>query len=337
MAACRPSPSTFPSGWNLAVRSGRCTRKHPLLPAENAEIDYAATISEVRSSWNGAFFFVEEDPDNNIIGLRRPQIGAVHAVHMHWTVSESVATIVMPTGTGKTETMLSILVSMNCDKLLVIVPTDALRTQLAEKFLTLGVLKLPGSAVLKPGAKTPVVCTLQHIPSNPDEVDRIFSRAQGIVTTSHITGQCDSAVQERMAVHCPYLFIDEAHHAEAPTWNAFKERFRDRRILQFTATPYREDGRPLDGNIIFKYPLKLEQEQGYFAPIRFEPVVEFNTKRVDRAIAEKAIEQLRQDQDKGHIHMARVEDTVRARAVYEIYSQYTEFNPVQLHTGIKSV
>jgi superfamily II DNA or RNA helicase len=53
-----------------------------------------------------------------------------------------------------------------------------------------------------------------------------------------------------MATHCPYLFIDEAHHAEAPTWIAFKEQFRGRRVLQFTATPFREDGRPLDGDII---------------------------------------------------------------------------------------
>ena len=84
-------------------------------------------------------------------------------------------------------------------------------------------------------------------------------------------------------------------------------------------------------------PLKLAQQEGYFAPIRFEPVVEFNTKRVDRAIAARAVERLRLDRDKGHILMARVEDVNRAKAVYEIYSQFAEFNPVQLHTGIKSV
>jgi len=310
--------------------------KHPLLPLDGADPDYAQRISEILDSWNGAFSFVEEDPTRNVIGLRRPQIGAVHAAHTHWIVSESPATIVMPTGTGKTETMLSILVSMKCQKLLVIVPTDALRTQLAQKFLTLGVLKIPGCAVLKEGTKTPIVCMLQHIPSTPGEVDRIFTSSQVIVTTSQIAGQCEQAVQERMAHHCPYLFIDEAHHAEAPTWSAFKERFRSRRILQFTATPFREDGRPLDGDIIFKYPLKLAQQEGYFAPIRFESVVEFNTKRVDRAIATKAIERLRLDRDKGHILMARVEDVSRAKVVYEIYSQYAEFNPVQLHTGIKS-
>jgi hypothetical protein len=35
--------------------------------------------------------------------------------------------------------------------------------------------------------------------------------------------------------------------------------------------------------------------------------------------------------------MARVEDVARANAVFEIYKEFEEFNPVQLHTGIKSV
>jgi superfamily II DNA or RNA helicase len=188
----------------------------------------------------------------------------------------------MPTGTGKTEVMLSILVSAPCPKLLVGVPTDALRTQIAEKFLTLGVLKEPGCPVLAERAQCPVVGTLQHIPRNVSEVDELFGNCQVVVTTSSIAGQCDSAVQERMAHHCSHLFIDEAHHAEAPTWSAFKERFKARRMLQFTATPLREDGRTLDGEIVFKYPLKKAQQEGYFKPIRFCPVLEFNAKRSEQ-------------------------------------------------------
>jgi hypothetical protein len=113
----------------------------------------------------------------------------------------------MPTGTGKTETMLSVLVSGGCPKLLVVVPTDALRAQLADKFLTLGILATAGSAVLRAEAKCPIVCTLQHIPRTPEQVDDVFSRSQVILTTSSIAGQCSGPVQERMAYHCPYLFI----------------------------------------------------------------------------------------------------------------------------------
>jgi superfamily II DNA or RNA helicase len=139
--------------------------------------------------------------------------------------------------------MIAILVSAICPKLLVVVPTDALRTQIAEKFLRLGILKDSGCAVLTESAKYPTVGMLQHIPQTTSEVDEFFSRCQVIVTTSSIAGQCERAVQDRVAHHCPYLFIDEAHHAEAPTWSAFKERFNGRRVLQFTATPFREDGK----------------------------------------------------------------------------------------------
>jgi superfamily II DNA or RNA helicase len=311
--------------------------RHPLQNRFRAgTFDYGREMEEVLESWSGGFSYVQEDAAHDIKGLRGPQIGAVHAVHAHWSVSDAPGTIVMPTGTGKTDAMLSILVSVLCPKLLVIVPTDALRTQIAEKFLTLGILKEPGCTILRQGVKYPIVGVLQHIPRSAAEVDDIFGRCQVIVMTSSIAGQCDTTVQNRMSHHCPYLFIDEAHHAEAPTWSAFKERFKGRRVLQFTATPFREDGKPLDGDIIFKYPLKKAQQEGYFKPIHFRPVVEFNRKRSDAAIATKAIEQLRADFDKGHVLMARVENVARAKDIFELYNQHPEFKPVQLHTGIKS-
>ena len=102
-------------------------------------IDYEKCVQDVIESWRGSFSFLEEDPKGQVRGLRPPQIGAIHAVHAHWVLTSHAATIVMPTGTGKTETMLSILVSKRCPRLLVIVPTDALRTQIADKFLTLGI------------------------------------------------------------------------------------------------------------------------------------------------------------------------------------------------------
>ena len=308
--------------------------RHPAIQAEKT--DFAAAISEIQESWRNSFSFVEEDPAQSIVGLRKPQIGALHAVHAHWTVSDDVATTVMPTGTGKTDTMISILVSAACDKILVVVPTDALRTQIAEKFLSLGILKAPGSTIIADTTSFPFVCLLRQVPQSVDEVDKVAKRSQVIVTTSHIAGLCKRDVQERLAHHCSHLFIDEAHHAEAPTWKSFKERFRRRRILQFTATPFREDGRPLDGKLIFNYPLRKAQEEEYFKPIRFEPVIEFNPQKADAAIAEKAIEQLRADFDKGHILMARVGTVSRAREVFALYERFPEFNPVELHTGIQS-
>lgn len=315
------------------LRTGRWLR-HPLL---STTFDPAQTIAKTLASWRGAFSYVAENPDSGVVGLRPPQLGAIHAVHAHWAISDTPATVVMPTGTGKTETMLALLISQGCERLLVIVPTDALRTQLAEKFLTLGILKSPDCHVLATAAQRPIVCTLGHIPRSPNEVEATFSRAHVVVTTSSIAGRATPEVQRAMANLFPYLFIDEAHHVAAPTWTTFKDKFKTSKIVQFTATPFREDGKRIDGKIVFNYPLKKAQAEDYFRPISFKRVVEFNQTRSDAAIAREAIEQLREDSDKGHILMARVDTVERAREVFPLYESYEEFAPVQLHTGIKSV
>src|SRR5690606_31530839 len=120
-------------------------------------------------------------------GLRRPQIGALYTALAHWSVSEEPATIVMPTGTGKTETMLALLVCARLRRLMIVVPNKPLRDQIAEKFLTLG--KLIECGCLPEDVRPPVVATLRRRPSTAEEVDDIFRRASHR-PHSHRGGRC---------------------------------------------------------------------------------------------------------------------------------------------------
>lgn len=214
----------------------------------------------VLASWRENLFFPSSPhPDKKT--LRLPQLGALHAIQAHWSVSSQPATVVMPTGTGKTETMLATMVSVPCERILVVVPTDALRQQLADKFLTLGLLKDPEYVDFREGQLFPVVGLLDHKPKSIEDVNRLFEACNVVITTSNIAGQSPLSIQRQIAHHCPYLFIDEAHHAEAPTWRAFKRQFERRRVLQFTATPFREDGQLVDGKIIYKFPLRMPRNR----------------------------------------------------------------------------
>lgn len=293
--------------------------------------------ARARESWLNGFRYVGDDEaGEGRIGLRRPQMGALHAIHAHWSTSKDVATVVMPTGTGKTETMLATLVSARCTRVLVLVPTDALRTQIAQKFFSMGILKDPRAALLQLGVLRPVVGVLVKKPATPEEVDEFFRQCNVVVTTSALAGRCSLEVQERMAELCSHLFIDEAHHAEAATWKRFKSHFKGQRlILQFTATPFREDGQPLDGKIIYVYPMRHAQNDGYFKPIRFSAVYAFNSARADRDIAERVIEELHADGTGLHVAMARVATQARASEVHAIYERLGEFNPVVIHSGLK--
>src|ERR1043165_2003823 len=177
-----------------------------------AEVSASETVQKIVRSWQKGFLFVEEDQEQNIDGLREPQIGALHAIHARWAVTNEAATIVMPTGTGKTDTMISVLVSSQCARVLIVVPTDALRNQIAEKFMSLGILR--SSKVVTPECMYPIVGILNRKPKSIDEVDDFFTKCNVVVSTIQIAGQAIESVQERMAYHCSTLFIDEAHRSE---------------------------------------------------------------------------------------------------------------------------
>src|ERR1700722_5289823 len=68
--------------------------RHPGLGARNGT-PRDQIIAQISGSWVSAFSYREEDLDKGIAGLRTPQLGALHAIHMHWTVTNRTATIVM--------------------------------------------------------------------------------------------------------------------------------------------------------------------------------------------------------------------------------------------------
>jgi len=312
-------------------------RPKPILPKNLSISDAEAICERVRRSWAGAFKFVEEirDADGKIIrpGLRPPQLGALHAALAHWSVSTKPATIVMPTGTGKTETMLALMAATGIERLMVVVPNSALRDQIADKFISLGVLKK--ARALDEKAEMPVVAVLYGMPRSVDEVAEIFSRANVVITTMQVAGQCEEAVQEKMAEFCSHLFIDEAHHIAARTWQEFKRKFEGRTVVQFTATPFRTDGKRVDGKFIYVYPLAKAQREGYFRPISFRAVQGLDEAEADAEIIRLVGSQLRKDLGDGfdHLVMARARDIDRAVRLHGLYQQCLgEYNPVLINS-----
>ncbi|MEE3244070.1 MAG: DEAD/DEAH box helicase family protein, partial [Bacteroidota bacterium] len=118
------------------------------------------TTYEIIESWKENFSFVEENLQEGISGLREPQIAALYSILSHLKISDEIGTVVMPTGTGKTETMLTTLIANRCEKIIITVPSDALRNQIFNKFYTLGLLKKFG--IVNENALNPRVGILQQ-------------------------------------------------------------------------------------------------------------------------------------------------------------------------------
>ena len=316
------------SGSTLLIPSRHSWSRHPKLTPST---DPAATV---RASWKNALSLVTEDPVANQLGLRPPQVGALHAIAAHWTVSQAPALVVMPTGTGKTEVMLAAMVMRSPKRLLVVVPSDLLRQQTINKFSSLGVLRKVG--VLAGSALYPVVGGLHGAPQVAD-LAKLEQCNVVITTMSALSGLGGMQLRKLIALF-DAVFFDEAHHLPASSWELLHKLLVKHLVLQFTATPFRLDGRRVPGRIIFNFPLRLAQEQKYFQELDFLEVVEPDDAEGDRKIAELAVKRLREDRAAGfdHLLLARVDTQQRADTLMSnIYEPlYADLKPVVMHSAV---
>jgi superfamily II DNA or RNA helicase len=336
--------------WPVGPGDGGGSRAGPRLLVEGGEARWTGVElgrpADVLVSWRGRFVFTAPDGAADAtyaaapsaagpaFGLRVAQSGALHAVLAYWSTRPArPATVVLPTGSGKTETMLALLVAARLPRLLVLVPSDALREQLAVRFETPGLLHALG--VVAADTDRPVVGRLRGALADPDAATAFAGACNVVVATTQALMACAPEVRDALTGACSHLFVDEAHHVAATTWAAVRDAFDPGACVQFTATPFREDGRHLGGHLVYSFPLREAQRLGYFTKIRYLSV--FDLTDPDRAVAERAVAALREDFDAGrdHLLMARAASRSRAEALLPTYAALApDLAPVVLHSGM---
>ena len=193
----------------------------------------------VRESWIGGIVFTVEQRDENgnvsCPGMRPPQVGALHAVAAHWSVSSKPGLAVMPTGTGKTEAMLACLIMKRPVRLLVLVPSDALRSQTFGKFCSMG--KLRELRVVPPEIFNPVIGRVKGTLTE-DEHLRALEKCNVVVSTVASLTSMSDKLRFGFRDLFDLVYFDEAHHVPSNSWDRLFDTFQNQPVLQFTATPW---------------------------------------------------------------------------------------------------
>lgn len=291
------------------------------------------TSSEQRSFFEGVNIHGVGD---NGWSLRPAQLGAIYSLLAHWSLAQDVATVVLPTGTGKTETMLVATLINKAERTLVIVPTLDLKEQIAEKFMSWGMLRKLG--VIPQNARNPLVLVLNKTLPDVSSID-ILEGADVVISTPALLARTTEKVKEELKGVFSHVYFDEAHHVVAKEWGALKSVFKQSRVVQFTATPYRNDRQPIEGEIVYNYPLSQALKDGCFAKISLVAVDERHPKRKDKSIADAAMESLLEDRRNGfhrHRMMVRAETTALAEKLYDDYLRwFPEERIVLVHSKVK--
>ncbi|MGA9652235.1 DEAD/DEAH box helicase [Pedobacter sp.] len=204
------------------------------------------------------------------MGLRNCQLGAIWALKSFFTHSshEVAGLVSLPTGAGKTALMMAACFELGLKKILIIVPSKILRQQLSAQFSSLQILKdvgcLPSEA---PGLKAIEISN--RIKEEKDWED-ILATNDVIIAHPNSISPYYKDLSPLPASLIDAVFMDEAHHEPATTWNAINDYYRTVKRIFFTATPFRRDRKRMQAKLAYHYPLEMALADKILRPVQFK-------------------------------------------------------------------
>lgn len=264
-------------------------------------------------------------------GLRNAQLGAVHAISSFFTLnSKDAAIIVMPTGAGKTAVLMLVPYLIQKKRVLVVTPSQMVRSQIAEDFSKLRTLC--ATNVFEHSMEKPKVFELEHLYTLEQQIE--LEKADVIVATP----KCALSLSETewAKENIDLVEIDEAHHTPAKTWQQILINLSSSTHVLFTATPFRLDRKEISGEIIYDYPLSKAYKDGIFGEIQYIPVE--NCSDNDLCIAKKAEMILYNDRNAGYEHylMVRTDTKLNAEKLEKVYDNNTSLKLSRVDSTMKS-
>jgi len=197
--------------------------------------------------------------------LRVPQQEGHAAAVAHFAAGGGRAMEQIPVGCGKTG--LITLLPFGCanGRVLVIAPNLTILGHLIAKLD----ITSPECFYRTSGALT----DLRHAPAIAElDAEANFSdldEAHIVVTNIHQLASAGGRwLGDLPKDYFDLIIVDEGHHNAASSWQNVFERFPAAKVISLTATPFRADDRPVEGEAIYHYPMAEAMRRGYIKHIQ---------------------------------------------------------------------
>ena len=222
----------------------------------------------VRSSKPIEKFFIDTPAHiEENLQLREPQIEAYQALYDFFRQGGKTAIIQIPVGCGKSGIAAIAPFGIAEGRILVVSPNITIKDGLFE---TLDITNRQKCFWLKRNilkAKDilggPFACTLDTGNISVCEKSHI------VVSNVHqLATNPEKWLKKFPQDFFDLIIVDEAHHSAASSWKAVVKHFKDARIINMTATPFRSDKQEIEGTLVYRYPFKKATFKGYIKRIK---------------------------------------------------------------------
>jgi DNA repair protein RadD len=238
-------------------------RYYKLSDLEPFRLEYKRAESETADI--GKFFQVTPANIEANQRLREPQREAHKEIREHFGKSNEHGILQIPVGCGKTGIMATLPFGIAHGRVLVITPNLTIRKGVSEALdiaspkcfwnkarVLDSVINGPFAAVLDGPTANIHDCTESHF----------------VVTNiQQLASSADRWLPQFPPNFFDMILVDEGHHNVADSWLKVFERFPQAKVVSLTATPFRGDGQPLRGTIVYRYSYARAMINGYIKQI----------------------------------------------------------------------
>lgn len=269
---------------------------------------------------------------NDKPGLRKSQLGALNAIGAHFSLHQRPAVTVLPTGAGKTAVLMLTPYILESKRVLVITPSRFVREQIKLDYSFLKTLKK--AKVLPDELVSPAVFENNKMLLTTAAWEEL-RQYDVVISTPNSASPAQRDIPKPPDDLFDLVLIDEAHHSPAPTWNAVIEAFPNAKVVLFTATPFRRDGKEIKGKYIYTYPIQRAFEDGIYGEMKYIPVHTHPGEASDVTLARETFRIFQEDVAAGYEHVVMVRSSTRKQAdiLLDIYQQHTKLRLEVVHSS----
>ena len=251
-------------------RPGNNYRYYRRADLESFRLDYLRAAGAVTDP--GRLFAVANaDIEANEL-LREPQREAHRAVREHFSTKATPAIVQIPVGCGKTGIMATLPFGITSGRVLLITPNLTIRKGVANALdIASRECFWAKTRVLPDFSDGPYFAVLDSTDANLHDC----TESHFVVTNiQQLASSADRWLPQFPPNFFDLILVDEGHHAAAASWQKVFRRFPDAKVVSLTATPFRSDEQPLEGELIYRYPFARAMMKGFIKQIharRVEP------------------------------------------------------------------
>lgn len=197
--------------------------------------------------------------------LRDPQREAHRHAREHFATSTEPGILQIPVGCGKTGIMATLPFGVARGRVLVITPNLTIRKGVTDALdITSRECFWAKTRVLSDFTAGPWTAVLDGPTANlHDAIESHFV----VTNIQQLASQADRWLPQFPHNFFDMILVDEGHHAAAASWQKVFRRFPDAKVVSLTATPFRADQQPLQGEVIYRYSFARAMVNGFIKQI----------------------------------------------------------------------